>query len=221
MGNNSSNYSHDPAAIFGAALSLWNACRKIDGRPDGINLSQTYNGMDEFMRVVMKVANLFEEWACKHIEFDEAEDVWPYLLEDHFGEACLAVMRLEMLDHFDEEACLAAAIQLRLPIKLSKGLHVPVDVKVANPVTGSAFREFRIQTIRVSGDLESVEPFVVGDHPYDDNYGEPHFGVYGVDKDGSLEHIADRDTYADAVALVKKLAPNVCFPAFPRIEHGT
>ncbi|MBI1826411.1 MAG: hypothetical protein HY287_14290 [Planctomycetes bacterium] len=229
----------DPAAVFGAAISLWNTCRRYDRRspvsihcahldrrpsggnqrrPDGVNLSETYNGMDEFMRVVMKVANLFEDWACKHIEFDETEEVWPYLLEDKFGEACLAVMRIEMLDHFDEEACLAAAIQLRLPIKLSKGLHVQVDVKVTNPVSGSAFREFRIQTVRVTSDLESVEPYVVGDYPYDDNYGEPYFGIFGVDNTGLLEHITDRGTYGDAVALVQKLAPNACIPTFPNVE---
>lgn len=208
----------DPAAVFGAALSLWTAWRRIDGRPDGINLSQTYEGMDSFMRVVMKVASLFEEWACKHIDFDQNMDVWPYRLEDDFGEACLAEMLEESLDHFDEDDCLRVAIRLQLPIKLATGLPVPVDVRVTNTVPGSTFREYRIQTVRLRGDLDSVEPFVVGDDPYDDNYGKPYFGVYGADEKDILEHVADRDNYDDAVALVQKLAPNVEFPSFPRAK---
>lgn len=212
-----SSYPLDPAAVFGAALSLWNAWRRIDGRPDGINLSQTYEGMDSFMRIVMNVANLFEAWACKHVDFDQNMDVWPYLLEDDFGKACLAEMLEDSLGHFDEDDCLRVAIRLQLPIKLSSGLPVPINVTVTNTVSDSAFREYRIQTVRLTSDLESVEPFVVGDDPYDDNYGTPYFGVYGVDNKSILEHVADRDTYDDAVALVQKLAPNSVFPAFPRV----
>lgn len=58
------------------------------------------------MRIVMNVANLFEGWACKHIDFDQNMDVWPYRLEDDFGEACLAEMFADSLDHFDEDDCL-------------------------------------------------------------------------------------------------------------------
>lgn len=210
-----SNDPPDPAAIFGAALSLWNACRKREGRPDGLNLSEAYDGMDGLMRVVMKVAGMFEEWACKHIDFDQNMDVWPYLLEDKFGEACLSEMFADSLNHFNEEDCLRVALNLRLPIKHSTGLPVPIDVTVENTIPHSAFRKFRIQTVRCSGDLESVVPFVIGDDPYDEQFGVPFFGVYGVDKDGILEQIADRDTYGDAVALVQKLVPDAVLPAHP------
>jgi len=209
----------DPAAVFGAALSLWNACRRIEGRPEGINLSETYDGMDQFMRVVMKVANVFEEWACRHLVFDESMDVWPYLLEDSFGEACLAEMFVDALTQFDDEACLRIAIRLGLPIKLTADLPVPIDERAANPVSNSLFREFRIQTVRLTGDLESVEPFVTGDDPYDNQFGEPYYGVYGVGKDGLMEHIADRNTYAEAVDLVRKLAPDIEFPRLPRARR--
>lgn len=206
----------DPAAIFAAALSLWNASNKLAGQNNKLDLSETYNGMDEFMRVVVRVANAFEDWACKHIDFDQTNDVWPYILEDKFGTACLEVMFPHMLMEFEDEACLAIAMKLRLPIRLSKGLHVPVDVRIKNSVSGSDFVEYRIQTVRSSTDLETVEPYQIDDSPYDDNYGDPYFGVYGVDQEGLLEHISDRETYADAVSLVRKLAPGAAFPSFPK-----
>ena len=80
----------DSAAVFGAALSLRQACREAAARDPHLNLSDCYNGMDEFMREVMRVGNLFEDWACGHVAFEEHSEVWPYFLEDKFGAACLA-----------------------------------------------------------------------------------------------------------------------------------
>ena len=71
----------DSAAVFGAALSIWQACRETAARDPHLNLSDCYNGMDEFMREVMRVGKCFEDWACRHVAFEELADVWPYFLE--------------------------------------------------------------------------------------------------------------------------------------------
>ncbi len=60
----------DPAAVFASALSLWHACQKRASE-EKLNLSECYNGMDQFMRELMRVANQIESWACSHIEFNE------------------------------------------------------------------------------------------------------------------------------------------------------
>src|SRR6185436_8295233 len=82
----------DPAAVFACALSLREACLKSAKANPQLNLSESYNGMDEFRREMMRVGNLLEAWACAHVVFDEVNDVWPYLMEDKFGDACLEFM---------------------------------------------------------------------------------------------------------------------------------
>src|SRR5580704_6323151 len=85
-------YAPDPAAVFACALSLWQECEKHSLNDKTLNLSESYNGHDEFMREIMRVANLFENWSCDHIHFDNFNDVWPYYLQDKFGETCLSVI---------------------------------------------------------------------------------------------------------------------------------
>jgi hypothetical protein len=205
----------DTAAIFACALSLWQACHKRAVGNLALNLSDCYNGMDEFMRVVMRIGNLFETWACSHVEFNELNDVWPYLMEDKFGEACLAVQLHTALTEFDESDCLRAALRLRLPVIVDDKLPVPIDVTAPNPVSGSSFSAFKIQTVRNSLEDDTVVPFVPDDEPFDDEFGKPYFGLYGATDDGKLEHIADRKTYAEALKLVQKLAPGIAFPTVP------
>jgi hypothetical protein len=146
--------------VFAASLSLWQVCQKYADSDARLNLSERYNGMDQFMREVMRVANEFEMRACLHVNFDEINDVWPYLLEDKFDETCLSVFSPSELAQFDDSDCLRVARELRLPVKLD-------------------------------------------------------FGLYGLDKDGLLEHIADRKTHSEAVCLARKLAPGVVFPGAP------
>src|SRR5881394_2356330 len=81
----------DAAAQFASALSLWQTW-KHDAIANNLDLGECYNDIDQLMREVVRVANQFEAWACLHIDFDLLDDVWPYLLEDRFGEACLAVL---------------------------------------------------------------------------------------------------------------------------------
>ena len=214
-----SGHIPDPAGIFAAALSLWEAFKKCESGEAAINLSECYNGMDQLMREVMRVADLFESWACSHVAFEELDDVWPYLMEDKFGTACMAVMTPGSLAEYGENECLSVALRLRLPVKLSDKLPIPIDVIACNPVPGTAFHAFRIQTVRRAIEDDYAVPFTLDDEPFDEEFEAPFFGLYGVDQDGILEHIADRATYAEALNLVRNLVPGIEFPDNPFFIH--
>lgn len=209
----------DAAAIFGVALSLWEACGKAAANNPSLNLSDIFNGRDQLMREVMRIANFFERWACQHVMFEQLEDVWSYRMQDDFGEACMKMIRPMDLMRFDDIDCLRVALELKLPLKLSEGLRVPVDVHVTNPIPSSSFQQFRIQTVRDHLEDGDAHPFCVGDEPFDGEFGAPYFALFGVDIHGILEHIADRRTYAEVTALVRKLIPDVHFPEFPTATH--
>jgi len=209
----------DPAAVFAAALSLWKAVHEHRARNPDFNLSETYNGEDEFMRVVMRVGHKFEEWACVHVVFEETEEVWPYDLEDRFGTACLATMGTEALASFEDADCLRVAWRLGLPLWADGKLPVPVCVSARNPVIGAVFCAFRIHTFRRPIADDSVEAFTASDEICDDEFGPPGFGLYGVDAAGLLEHIADRPTYREAAALARKLAPGLELPDVPVVRR--
>ena len=206
--------ANDPAAVFAGALSLWNECKR-----HGHNYSECYGGMDQFMREIMRVANRFETWSNVHVAFDQMNDVWPYLLEDQFGVACLASILPTNLAQFEDEDCLRVAIALQLPVKLGDKLPVPIDVRAINPNAESSFLEFRIQTVRDVVDENDTMPFLLTDEPFDDEYGSPYFCLYGVDNGGLLEHIAHRKTYGELVQLAEKLIPGVVFPAMPVLTY--
>ncbi|HEU5124554.1 MAG TPA: hypothetical protein VFW05_10875 [Verrucomicrobiae bacterium] len=175
-----------------------------------MNLSESYHGADQFMRELMRIANHFEAWACAHVNFDELGEVWPYFLEEKFGETCLSVFAPTDLADFNERDCLRLALRLRLPLFLKENLPIPVDLLALNPVQHSAFVKFRIQTVRHTegGD---VEPFTISDDPFDEEFGKPHFALYGIPADGLAEHIADRVSYKEIISLVQKLAPGIQF----------
>ena len=210
----------DTAAVFAAALSLWQACHEQVKTEQSLNLSEQYNGIDQLMREIMRVANQFEAWACRHIDFKTLNDVWPYLLQDKFGETCLAVIDPSALAEFDDADCLRTALQLRLPIMLDDKLPVPIEVTALNPIPGSTFCAFRIQTVRNCCDEESPSPYSAEDEPYDEEFGHPFFTLYGVAGDGQLEHIADRATYREAVGLATKLVAGVEFPDAPVVFYA-
>ncbi len=208
------SYEPDPAAVFACAISLWEATHK---RAEGekLNLSDLYNGVDQLMREVMRIGTLFEVWACRHLSFDALNDVWPYLLEDRFGDACLDIVMPNYLTVFDESDCLRVALRLRLPVKTREGLPVPVEVTAINPVPGSPFQMLRIQTMRNSVEDDDAVLFTPDDDPFDGDFESPYFALYGVGNDGHLEHIADRRTYSETKGLAEKLAPGVEFPVEP------
>lgn len=210
-------YDPDPAAVFACAHSLWEACRKEATQNGTVDLSADYNGWDQLMREVMRIGTLFETWSCENIDFDNLDEVWPYHLGDNFGDACLSVVFVSHLARFDRLDCLRVALRLKLPLLVRIGLPVPVDLKAKNPTGGSVFAGFRIQTVRSLLDGSGVVPFTIADEPFDEEFGPPYFGFYGVDEDGLVEHIADRNTIEDAVRLAKNLVPGIDFPDLPSV----
>src|SRR4051794_8828878 len=116
----------DSAAVFACALSLWEACAKSAEQDRGLNLSECYNGMDQLMREVLRIGNEFESWAWEHVSFDNLDEVWPYMLGDRFGPACVEVLSPSGLADFNDNDCLRIALHLRLPIKLDDKLPIPI-----------------------------------------------------------------------------------------------
>ena len=205
--NSNSEAAADPAAVFACANSLWDECRKATLNDQSLDLSSAYHGWDQLMREVMRIGDLFERWSCEHVDFEASGEVWPYMLGDRFGAACLEVLHPTELAAFDEQDCLRVAIRLKVPLA-SSNLPVPVDLTARNPVADAGFESFRIQTVRTMFPDESVVPFTVSDDPYDPDYSEPYFGIYGI-AGGELEHICDRESLVEALELVKKLAPGI------------
>jgi hypothetical protein len=92
-------------------------------------------------------------------------------------------------------------------------LPLPFCVDAANPQTGAKFHRLRIQTVRQElGEDGGTAPFTEDDDPFDENYGAPFFGIYGVDEEGLLDHVAIRDTYQASRSLLADLLPGVGFP---------
>lgn len=204
--------SPDPAAVFACALSLHAACLKRAEEEPELDLSDAYQGMDTFMREVMRVAEMFEEWACRHVAFQELDDIWPYLLEERFGAACLEVMSAESLAGFDADDCFRIASQLRFPMWMDGNLPLPFCVEAPNPLAGARFVRLRIQTVRNElGDASEIAPFTEDDDPFDGNYGSPILRIFGVDESGLLEHITDRESYQAARSLLANLMPGIGF----------
>lgn len=209
--NESAPAISDPAAVFACALSLWQACQKLCEAEPNLNFSEAYNGIDQFMREIMRVATFFEEWSCEHIDFTRFSDAWPYMLEKKFGEACLTGTLPTALASFDASDCLRVALHLQLPVALEGKLPVPVDVIASNPLAASPFKKLRIRTMRDAVDGSFSAPYTSAEDPFDEEYGPPYFGLYGIAEDGLDEHIADRRTFADAVSLAQKLSPGIEF----------
>lgn len=203
----------DPAAVFACAMSLHDACLERAKVEPKLDLSEVYQGMDVFMREVMRVGEMFEEWACRQVAFHELADVWPYLLEDRFGAACLEVMDADSLAGFDGDDCLRIAFKLRLPLRVDGSLPLPVCVEAPNPLAGAGFQRLRVQTVRQDLDEDGgIVPFTEDDDPFDEDFGAPFFGIFGVDEDGLPKPIADRNTYQAARGLLEKLLPGMGFP---------
>jgi hypothetical protein len=130
-------------------------------------------------------------------------------------------LQLGLLVGFEEADCLRVAWRLGLPLRADGKLPVPVCVSAQNPVVGSGFRAFRIHTFRRPiDDDDSAEAFTTSDEVCDDEFGPPGFGLYGVEASGLLEHIADRATCLEAVALARKLAPGLELPDCPIVRRS-
>lgn len=210
----------DPAAVLGVAVSLWAACQQPQGCRGQLDLSVAYGGGDQWMREVMRVATLFEAWATRHVCFDELDECWPYLLEDRFGDACVKVVGAGGLAEFDERDCLRVALRLRLPVIGAEAIAVPLDLGADNPIAGAGFTRFRIRTMLRRRARDDVTPMSVADDPCDEAFERPFIALYGIGADGLLEHIADRQTYAEARELALKLAPGIAFPQMAVAQYA-
>lgn len=79
----------DPAAEFAAAKSLYS---HIGAQVfDAEQIIEELECQEFIMRGAMLVARAFEAWACRHVDFDKLDDIWPYVLEDRFGVAFFQV----------------------------------------------------------------------------------------------------------------------------------
>lgn len=54
--------------------------------------------------------------------------------------------------------------------------------------------------------------FCVDDEPFDENYGKPYFRLSGMIDDRTAEPIANRATYAEILALARKITGDFSFP---------
>lgn len=207
------NESLDSAAVFACAKSLYDACLERKNSDPEFKIAEAYPGMDSVMRLVMRVANIFETWACRHVAFHETIEVWPYFLEEHFGDACLDFLDADSIGRYDEDDCFRAALRLRLPMKVDGSLPLPVFIELPNPAIETEFQRLRIQTVRQEmGEQGGMVPFTEDDDPFDEDFGTPIFGIYGVRSDGCLEHIADRESYYKSRALLVALLPGIDVP---------
>lgn len=107
----------DLAAEFGAAVSLYNAAEAY-ANANRNNLSEVYQGYDELMRQCMRAGREFEAWSCKYVDWDRVNDVWPYLLEDKFGDIAIEVVGSEC--HL---TCLGPVYYRRIAVKLKLPLR--------------------------------------------------------------------------------------------------
>ena len=211
-------YQADPAAILGCALSLYAACKHTDSSDPSLNLSDEYQGFDQLMRVIMEIAHEFEEWALTHVSFDDLTDVWPYLLEDRFGEACLEVFSPRSLTSFKPPVCFKIAAILNLHVHFSPRYPVPLNLYARNPIPKSGFEAFQIRTNLKKLDTDAVIPFEFMNEYFDNQSSSIFFALYGICSDGPVEHIADRDVYSDALNLVRAIAPGIDFPEIPVVK---
>ncbi|MBI5762306.1 MAG: hypothetical protein HZA51_02140 [Planctomycetes bacterium] len=207
----------DPAAVFAAALSLWRSFEEFEKQNPSIQLNEHYNGYDELMRVCMRVANHFELWACRHVAFAETDEVWPYLLEEVFGKACVDEIDILAIDGFDYDDCLRIAVNLKLPIFVSDELRAPVNVTSVNPGRGSPFTHIRVQSVRDSVDGNIGIAYSCEDYPFDEAFEEPYYTLSGIADDALIEVISTRETYSEASNLARKIWPGIAFPTNPSV----
>lgn len=74
----------DPAAEFAVAISVYKGLTDRVVAGEDLDLSEPFQGGDEFMRTCVHLGKQFEAWACHNVDFEQLVDVWPYLLEEKF-----------------------------------------------------------------------------------------------------------------------------------------
>lgn len=109
----------DPAAVYGIAASLDKFTQAHGLTGFKANISDAYNGGDQFMREIMKLGERFETWASARVDFDQLADVWPYMLQAKFADALEAARpgAILILDTLTPEDFAAVAAELKLTLK--------------------------------------------------------------------------------------------------------
>lgn len=211
--NIADTHSPDPAGVFAAANSLWNAIFEESTRPEKLSLSDYYQGLDQLMREVMRVGTLFETWCCRHVAFDELDEVWPYFIADNFGPTWTRIEDAYSLAAFNERDCLRAAWYLGVPIRISNEFVLPLAVRAQNPTSTLPFTQFWIRTTQTSINSNDTKLFTVFDDLFDKRFSTPCYSLYGDNTSGDTEHIASRATYQLIASFASRLIPNVAFPS--------
>lgn len=55
---------------------------------------------------------MFESWSCRHVDFSQLTEVWPYLLHERFGQECFAIVPPQDLADFNDHDCSRIARRL-------------------------------------------------------------------------------------------------------------
>jgi len=110
-------YSHDTAAVLGAAMSL--VSHVETSGPLLQEMVEHYAGFDGLMRSAMHAAEQFEHWSLEKVDFSRLDHAWPYLLRECFGEACASYAGLKGLEDFTAADCLRVAMKMNLPLRCS------------------------------------------------------------------------------------------------------
>lgn len=106
----------DPAAVFGVADSLHRFAERPGFKG---NVSEAYDGADQFMREVMSAGERFETWACENVDFSALTDVWPYMLQDKFADALEAIYPGAILELPKLSATTWVMLATKLELKLN------------------------------------------------------------------------------------------------------
>lgn len=192
-------------------MSIWEACHALEKGSRAWSISDHFHGADCLMRHAMNIATEFENWACVHVCFESSTEVWPYFLHENFGSVLLEIVTVGGLMDFDTHDCLRVALRLGCHIYYSDALPLPLCLEVLNPSLGERFEKVRIEVVHLSLDGRSYSPITADHIIASPRPLLPIYGIYGVDSNGLLEHMADRSTYVQARSLVLRLFPSLGF----------
>jgi hypothetical protein len=106
----------DPADIVAVIISLNDTARELS-KSGNADISEAYQGVDQFMRETIRVAEQFEQWACSHVLFDDFGEVFPYFIEDKFGKALHELYGITCLRDINSDAFPKIAEHLHIPFK--------------------------------------------------------------------------------------------------------
>jgi hypothetical protein len=189
----------DAAAEFAIAKGLYD----YFANKQSYDISEIYNGADEFMRRCAHLGRLFEAWSCDHVDFNAMQDVWPYYLEDHVGPAVESMFweqNCEIPVRWGEDELLSLATKLRLPVRIQNTPNCSMNVEwAAAPAQQGRYQRYQVRTVRHSEDGWAMEHYTVEDaqerHAADNDH-PVLFALYGsLESSGEWEFICEAPSY--------------------------